>query len=271
MVSARRRGFVMNVNLSERVALVTGGARGIGKAIAEALAQNGAVVAVNDINPGGEAAADGIRRKGGRAAFYQADIGDARAVNEMVAIVEKDLGPIAILVNNAGINVVKERRPVHDFLDADWRAILRVDLDGVFYCSRAVSSNMVRRRKGVIINIGSILGIVPMRLQSAFDAAKAGMLNFTRGHALEAAPHGIRVNAIAPGSILTDVTQELFYNPASQRLAESLLAHIPLGKPGEPEDIANAVLFLVSDEARYITGHVLVVDGGWTVGFARDW
>lgn len=261
----------MKVDLRGRVALITGAAHGIGRAIALAFTENGATVAVNDISSAGAETVAEIQRRGGEAEFYSADVGEANAVNTMVAAVEGGLGPIEILVNNAGVNLGKERHPVHEFLDPDWYKILRIDLDGVFYCSRAVSANMVKRGRGAIINIGSVAGIVPLRLQSAFDAAKAGVLNFTRCHALEVGPYGIRVNAIAPGSILTEATRELFYNPDRRELAESLLSHVPLGKPGEPEDIAHAALYLASDEARYITGHVMVVDGGWTAGFVRSW
>jgi NAD(P)-dependent dehydrogenase (short-subunit alcohol dehydrogenase family) len=174
-------------------------------------------------------------------------------------------------VNNAGINIGPDRHPVHEFPDNDWHRIIRVDLDGVFYCSRAVSAGMVKRKRGTIINIGSVMGVIPIRQQSAFAAAKAGMLHFTRSHALEVGKYGVRVNGIAPGSVLTDGTKALYYNPASQQLAQSLLSHIPLGRPGDPEDVAQAALYLASDEAKYVTGTVLVVDGGWTAGFARDW
>ncbi len=261
----------MKVILDARVGLVTGAGQGIGRAIALAFAENGATVAINDIEPMGEATANEIIRRGGRARFYQGDVSERALVDDLVAAVEGDLGPIEILVNNAGVNLGKERHPVHEFLDADWQRITQVDLDGVFYCSRAVSSRMVQRRRGVIINIGSVAGLVPLRLQSAFDAAKAGVLNFTRCHAVELGQYGIRVNAIAPGSTLSEGTKELFYNPESKQLADSLLSHVPLGRPGEPEDIANAALYLASDDAKYVTGHVLVVDGGWTAGFVRDW
>lgn len=261
----------MKVNLNGGVALVTGAAGGIGRAIALALAENGAIVAVNDVNPEGEGTVQEISKNGGKAGFFRADVGDPESVNGMVATVTRDLGSIEILVNNAGVNVGKERRPVHEFADSEWHRIIRIDLDGVFYCSRIVSAEMVKRRRGAIVNIGSVLGIVPIRLQSAFAAAKAGMLHFTRSHALEVGPHGVRVNAIAPGSILTEGTKSLFYNEEAKRLSESLISHIPLGRPGATHDIANAVLYLVSDEASYVTGHVLVVDGGWTAGFAREW
>jgi NAD(P)-dependent dehydrogenase (short-subunit alcohol dehydrogenase family) len=263
----------MKVDLSGRVALVTGSAGGIGRAIAFALAENGATIAVNDLNPKGEETCREIEEQGGKAHFFAADVGDSNSVNAMVAAVEKDLGPIDVLVNNAGVNVGagKARRPVYEFTDEEWHRITRIDLDGVFYCSRVVSAGMVRRRRGAIVNIGSVLGLIPIRLQCAFSAAKAGMLNFTRSHALEVGQFGVRVNGIAPGSILTEGTKNLFYNEEAKRLSESLISHIPLGKPGETKDIANAVLYLVSDEASYVTGHVLVVDGGWTAGFGREW
>ncbi len=263
----------MKVNLGGRVALVTGSAGGIGRAIALALAENGATIAVNDLNPRGEETCREIQHQGGRAGFFAADVGDSNAVNALVAAVEQDLGPIDILVNNAGVNVGpgKARRPVHEFMDDEWHRIIRIDLDGVFYCSRAVSAGMVSRRRGAIVNIGSVLGIIPIRLQCAFSAAKAGMLNFTRSHALEVGQFGVRVNGIAPGSILTEGTKSLFYNEEAKRLSESLISHIPLGKPGETRDIANAALYLASDDASYVTGHVLVVDGGWTAGFGREW
>ncbi len=261
----------MKVDLEGRVALVTGAGQGIGQAIAYALVENGALVAVNDFNPDGEQTVVEIRRRGGRANFFRGDVGHVQSVNEMVAAVEKEMGAIDILVNNAGVNLGKERHPAHEFLDSDWHRIIRVDLDGVFYCSRAVSAGMVKRRKGVILNISSVMGIIPIRLQCAYAAAKAGVQHFTRSQALEVGQFGVRVNAIAPGSTLTEGTRQLFYNPASQETAQSLLSHIPLGRPGEAEDIAQAALYLASDDAKYVTGHVLVVDGGWTAGFAREW
>jgi NAD(P)-dependent dehydrogenase (short-subunit alcohol dehydrogenase family) len=258
------------VDLHRRVALITGACQGIGKAIALAFAQNGALVAVNDINPNGEKTAEEIRRRGGEARFFLADVGDAHAVNQMTAEVTQAWGQIDILVNNAAVYVAwdhKSRLPIHQYADSDWSRILRVDLDGVFYCSRAVSAGFVERGKGVIINIGSVVGIIPLRLQCAYGASKAAVLNLTRCHALEVGRRGIRVNAIAPGSTLTDATREMFYKPATRKLAESLVSHIPLGKPGSVEDIANAALYLASDDAKYVTGQVLVIDGGWTAGY----
>jgi 3-oxoacyl-[acyl-carrier protein] reductase len=261
----------MKVDLSGRRALVTGAGDGIGRAIAIALAENGATVAVNDIDQSGEETMRQIQQRGGQAKFYRADVSDVFAVNGMVGAIEEELGELEILVNNAGISILKGRLPIHEQPDSHWGKILKVDLDGVFYCSRAASANMVKRRRGVIINIGSIAGIVPLRLQSAYASAKAAVLNFTRCHALEVGSYGIRVNAIAPGSIMTRVTKQVIYNPDAKHLVDNLLSHIPLGRAGEPDDIANAALYLASDEANYVTGHVLVVDGGWTAGFTRDW
>jgi 3-oxoacyl-[acyl-carrier protein] reductase len=263
----------LKVDLQGRNALVTGAAGGIGRAIAIALAQNGASVAINDVNPKGEETACEIERLGTKSTFVLADVGDASSVEVMVDSVENTLGPVDILVNNAGVNVGagKARRPTYEFSNEEWRRITRIDLDGVFYCSRAVSARMVKRHRGAIVNIGSVLGLVPIRLQCAFAAAKAGMLNFTRSLALEVGGFGIRVNGIAPGSIFTEGTRSLFYNEEAQRLSDSLISHIPLGRPGTTEEIAKAALFLSSDDASYITGHVLVVDGGWTAGFAREW
>jgi 3-oxoacyl-[acyl-carrier protein] reductase len=264
----------MNVDLDRRVALITGACQGIGKAIALAFADNGARVAVNDINPEGEKTVEEIRHRGGEAQFHLADVGDADAVNHMVVAVKEKWGRIDILVNNAAVYVAgdhQDRLPIHQYADSDWRRILRVDLDGVFFCSRAVSAGFMERGQGIIINIGSVVGIVPLRLQCAYGAAKAAVLNFTRCHALELGPYGVRVNAIAPGSTLTEATREMFYKPAARELAESLVSHIPLGKPGSVEDIANGALFLASDDAKYVTGQVLVIDGGWTAGYMREW
>ncbi len=260
----------MQVDLKGRVAMVTGAAAGIGRSIALTLAQNGARIAVNDVN-NAQRTCEEIREAGGEGRFYQTDVASVAAVNSMVAAIEHEMGPIDIAVNNAGVNIGKNRVPTYEFPDEEWHRIIRVDLDGVFYCSRAVSASMVKRQKGVIINIGSAFGVVPARLQCAFTAAKAGVLNFTKSLALEVGAYGVRVNGIAPGSILTEGTRSLFYNPESKQKADSLISHIPLGRPGETEDIAAAALYLASDDAKYVTGHVLVVDGGWTAGFARDW
>jgi NAD(P)-dependent dehydrogenase (short-subunit alcohol dehydrogenase family) len=183
------------------------------------------------------------------------------------------LGRIDILVNNAGINTLGGRLPIHEYSLEDWRRILEVDLTGVFVSSRVVVPVMLKNPGGRIVNISSIAGLVPLRLQSAFVAAKAGVANLTRSMALELGPQGILVNAVAPGSTLTRGTKALFYGPegAYTEKAAGLISHIPLSRPAKPEEIAYPVLFLVAPEASYINGAILVVDGGWTAGYARDW
>src|SRR5437588_1796916 len=176
-------------------------------------------------------------------------------------------------VNNAGINTRRDRAPIHEYALEDWSRVLEVDLTGLFVTSRAMIPAMLKNPGGRIVNISSIAGLVPLRLQSAFVAAKAGVVNLTRSMALELGPHGILVNAVAPGSTLTRGTEALFYGTggAYTEKAASLLSHIPLGRPGEPEEIASAVLFLAASEASYVNGHVMVVDGGWIAGYTREW
>jgi NAD(P)-dependent dehydrogenase (short-subunit alcohol dehydrogenase family) len=262
----------MQVDLKGRTALVTGAAQGIGRAIALALAGNGADIVVNDLPDAEQTTADEIRAMGRRAIFMPADIGRQDEVERLVTGAEEQFGGIDILVNNAGLNTPgPQRRRIHEYDPAEWHRVLGVDLNGLFYCCRAATPGMVARKSGVVLNISSVMGIVPSRMQSAFVSAKAAVVNLTRSMALELAPFGIRVNAIAPGSTLTRGTRALFYNDENKHVAESLLSHIPLGRPAEPEEIAAAALFLASPAASYITGIVLPVDGGWTAGYTRDW
>jgi len=262
----------MRVDLEGRVAIVTGSGRGIGRAIALSFAENGANVVVNcytRVSEGMDVATE-IEELGRKSLFVKANVTDSEQVNEMMRQAIKTFGRIDILANNAGINVLIEGRvPIHDFSEADWDRIIDVDLKGVFLCSKAAAQQMIKQGGGKIINISSVAGIVPLRNQSAYVAAKAGVINLTRAMALELAPHGINVNAIAPGSTLTEATKVLFYSDPEK--AEKTLSHIPLKRPAEPKDIANAALFLASEDANYITGSVLVVDGGWLAGYARDW
>lgn len=264
----------MNVNLRERVAIVTGGARGIGRAIVQALADNGARVCIVDVDgeAGARAAAE-VAAAGGVCSAFAGDVADLGQMEQVAGQVFDREGRIDILVNNAGINTARERVPIHEYSLADWQQILRVDLTGVFVTSRAVIPGMLQSGGGRIVNISSVAGLVPLRLQSAYVAAKAGVANLTRSMALELGPQGVLVNAVAPGSTLTRGTEALFYGPdgAYSEKAASLLAHIPLGRPGTPEEIAHAVLFLVAPEASYVNGAILTVDGGWTAGYTREW
>jgi 3-oxoacyl-[acyl-carrier protein] reductase len=259
----------MQVDLQGKIALVTGAARNIGKAIADVFAANGARVAYADVLAE-EARASAAANSGCIAVTL--DVSDPKAVEAAIAEVERELGGIDILVNNAGVNTMKHRVTIEEFPREEWDWIMSVDLDGVFHVSKAVVPVMLRRGGGRIVNIASVFGLVPARLQCAYVAAKAGVVNLTRAMALELAPRGILVNAIAPGSIMSEGTRGLFYGKDglfSDRM-QQMLAHIPLGKPGEPEDIAYAALYLAAPESRYVNGHVLTVDGGWTAGYTRE-
>jgi NAD(P)-dependent dehydrogenase (short-subunit alcohol dehydrogenase family) len=264
----------VQVDLSGKTALVTGGAQGIGRAIVEQLAKNGAAVAIVDLAAeAAHAVADELTATGFRAAAYTADVADRTAIEAVVEAVVGRFGRLDILVNNAGINTVRDRAPIHEYGREDWDRILRVDLTGVFVVSQVVIPRLLEGGGGRIVNIASVAGLVPLRLQSAFVAAKAGVVNLTRSMAIELGSSGILVNCVAPGSVLTQGTRALFYGADgtySERAA-SLIAHIPLGRPGTPEEIAHAVLFLVAPEASYVNGAVLTVDGAWTAGYNREW
>lgn len=264
----------MQIDLSGQTALITGGAAGIGRAIAESLVKNHAAVALVDVAADAAAqTAEDLNRAGGRAIAIAADVSDPEMMRDAAAQVIERLGPIRILINNAGINTVKDRRPIHEYSREDWDRIVRVDLTGVFVTSQAVVPLILSAGGGRIVNIASVAGLVPLRLQSAFVAAKAGVVNLTRSMALELGPAGILVNCIAPGSIMTAGTRALFYGAdgAYSEKVASLLSHVPLARPGTPQEVAHAVLFLVAPEASYINGAVLPVDGGWTAGYMRDW
>lgn len=264
----------MKVALEGQVALVTGGAQGIGRSIVDALIENGARVAIVDIDTdAGTETAEEIQQTGGTCLFVEGDVSNVVQMEVVAQEVAEHFGTIQILVNNAGINTRRDRVPIHQYTLADWQRILDIDLTGVFATSRAVIPHMLKNATGRIVNISSIAGLVPLRLQSGYVAAKAGVANLTRSMALELGPQGILVNAVAPGSTLTRGTEALFYGADGTYTenAASLLAHIPLGRPGKTTEIAAAVLFLVSPDASYINGTILTVDGGWTAGYTRDW
>lgn len=264
----------MKVDLKDKVAVVTGGARGIGRATAELFGTNLATVAIVDVDhDAARATAREFWDLGHACHAFPGDVTDAEGMERTVGEIVEKLGPIHILVNNAGINTRQDRVPIHEYSRADWDRILAVDLTGVFNVSRAVIPVMLQHGSGGrIVNLSSIAGLVPLRLQSAYVAAKAGVANLTRSMALELGPLGILVNAVAPGSTLSEGTQAMFYgSKADREKAASLLSHIPLGRPAQPAEIAHAILFLVAPESGYINGHVLVVDGGWTAGYHRDW
>ncbi len=259
----------MRVNLDGKVALVTGASHGIGQAIATTLAANGARLVFADIDfEGAKQAASEVEE----GLPLRMDVGDPTQVEAAIQQTLRSFGHLDILVNNAGINTMAHRVNIDQFPLEELERILRVDLTGVFLVSSGAARPMIQRKSGRIINIASVVGLLPLRLQSAYVAAKAGVVNLTRSMALELAPHGVLVNAVAPGSILTEGTKRLFYGPDgkfSDRVA-GMIAHIPLGRPGATQEIANAVLFLAAPESSYITGQILTVDGGWTAGYTRE-
>ncbi|HEU5219767.1 MAG TPA: 3-oxoacyl-[acyl-carrier-protein] reductase [Gemmatimonadales bacterium] len=243
------------IDLTGQVAFVTGSTRGIGRAIAEKLHAAGARVAI--VGRKVEAATEVATALGNGAQGFGCDVADAAQVEAAIAAAEQGLGPISILVNNAGLtrdNILLR------LSDDDWNAVLNANLTGAFHTTRAVIKGMMKRRAGRIINITSIVGLIGNKGQANYAASKAGLIGFTKSVAREYASRNVLANCIAPGFISTDMTAAL---PAEAR--DALLGQIALGRLGQPGDIAGAVLFLSSDLASYITGQVLVVDGGMVI------
>lgn len=238
-----------------KVAVVTGAARGIGQAIAGKLAQEGADVVICDLQAEWLAETAGIVEGLGRKALPLAvDVGDGDAVNACIAEVVKVFGKVDIMVNNAGIT--KDTLLVR-MSDEDWDAVLRVNLKGTFLFSRAVAKHMMKQRSGAIVNIASISGIIGTAGQANYAASKAGVIALTKSTANELAARGVRANAIAPGFISSKMTDAL-----SEDVRNQYLSRIPLGRFGTVEDIANAVVFLASEQSSYLTGQTLNVNGG---------
>ncbi|SFW51901.1 3-oxoacyl-[acyl-carrier-protein] reductase [Selenomonas ruminantium] len=242
--------------LDGKVALVTGASRGIGRAIALKLAAEGAKVAIN--YAGNTAKAEEVKaeieKNGGEAILVQADVADSTAVEAMVNATVEAFGQIDILVNNAGIT---RDGLMMRMKDEDFDAVINTNLKGVFYCTKLVSKLMMKKRSGRIINMASVVGLMGNAGQTNYAAAKAGVIGFSKSAAKELAARGITVNMVAPGFIDTDMTAAM-----TDKAKEMTLTGIPLNRMGTPEDVANAVAFLVSDNASYITGQVINVDGG---------
>jgi NAD(P)-dependent dehydrogenase (short-subunit alcohol dehydrogenase family) len=265
---------MMGTEMQGKIAIVTGSGRGIGKAIAKKLAAEGATVVVSDIlTKEGEATAAEL---GPGAIFLPCDISDRAAAKSLIEATVQRYGRLDVMVNNAGINagLNAERVNIDQFLDDTWDRIINVDLNGTFYCCRAAAAQMVKQHSGSIINISSVAGVVALRLQIAFVAAKAAIIRLTEAMACEIGPQGVRVNAVSPGSV--DITPNKASTiPEEQggyaNRAKSIISFIPQGRLGYPQEIADAVQFLASDKASYVNGHNLIVDGGWTCGFNRDW
>jgi 3-oxoacyl-[acyl-carrier protein] reductase len=248
--------------LEGRTALITGASRGIGRSIALRFAEEGCDVALNYVAEAGrdcaaEAAdvADQVRALGRRSLCVEADVTDTAAVEAMVARATEFFGQLDILVNNAGITRDKTLKKLDK---ADWDVVIAVNLTGAFHCTRAVIDHMRERNYGRIISLASVVGQTGNLGQTNYAASKAGLIGFTKSLAREVARRGITANAIAPGFIDTEMTRAM---PAEA--LQQTLAAIPVGRLGRPDDVANAALFLASEEAAYITGHVLAVNGGF--------
>ncbi len=241
--------------LADQVAVITGGARGIGREIALAFAKEGAACALFDINEQQLAQTTGeLEARGRRALGLVVDVTNASGVDAAVSKVLDKLGRIDILVNNAGIT---QDGLLVRMDEAQWDRVLDINLKGTYLCTRAVAKVMLKARRGRIVSIASIVGLIGNAGQANYAASKAGVIGLTKSVAKELASRGVTCNAIAPGFIKTEMTERL-----PEEVKQRLLSQIPLGTLGEPSDVAQAALFLVSDAARYITGHVLVVDGG---------
>jgi NAD(P)-dependent dehydrogenase (short-subunit alcohol dehydrogenase family) len=239
---------------------VTGGARGLGLTMATALAEAGADVAISgrSLAPAEEAAAKIAAATGRKAKAYAADVIVAADIERLVASVEKDLAPIDILVNNAGVNI---RGTVDQLSEADWDSVIDTNLKGPFLCSRAIGPGMVKRGWGRVINLGSILGLVALGGRAPYASSKAGVINLTRVLALEWAGTGVTANAICPGPFATEMNLPLLNDPVKY---QEFVKKIPMGRWGELDELAGAVVFLASPSASFITGASLFVDGGWT-------
>lgn len=251
--------------MQDRVTLITGGAAGIGKATAERFAEEGARVVICDLNvEGGQAVAAAL---GPDAAFYAVNIADRQAVQGWVDDVAARYGRIDVLVNNAGVLRdgmlvrFKDGELVKQMAEEDFDLVVAVNLKGVFNCAQAVAPVMIRQGSGVILNATSVVGLDGNFGQTNYVATKSGVIGMTKVWARELGRHGIRVNAVAPGFTLTEMVQQM-----PEKMLEGMVARTPIGRMGQPRDIANAYLFLASDEASFITGEVLRVDGGIVVG-----
>jgi 3-oxoacyl-[acyl-carrier protein] reductase len=234
-------------SLGGRTALVTGGSRGIGRAIAASLAEAGATVVIG-YRSGADEAAEVADEVGGRA--VQADVSDPEEAKRLV----EEAGEVDVLVNNAGVT---RDGLLARMSDEDWRTVLDTNLGGTFNTCRAVTRGMMKRRSGAIVNVSSIVGVHGNPGQTNYSASKAGVIGFTKALARELGSRGVRANVVAPGYISTRLTNEL-----PEELQQSMLASTPLGRFGDPEDVAGAVRFLASDAAAFVTGEVLLVDGG---------
>lgn len=246
------------MKLKNKVAIVTGSGRGIGKSIALEFAKEGAKVVISDINlKDCLKVCEEIKKIGSDAIAVKCDVSKKTETVNLAKKTIQKFQKIDILVNNAGVVVMK---PFIDMTEKDWDFVLDINLKGIFLCAQAVLKQMLKQKSGKIISVASIAGEVGFMNTSAYCASKAGIINLTRELALELSPQNINVNAIAPGVIATKMTENMLKD---KKTKEILLASTPLGRVGQPEEIGKAAVFLASDDSNFITGHTLVVDGGW--------
>jgi 3-oxoacyl-[acyl-carrier protein] reductase len=242
-------------NLNDKVALVTGSARGLGQSIAVKLAESGADIALCDLNAEWvEETAAKVRAIGRRAECYGVNVADGESVKVGVKAIEKDFGKIDVLVNNAGIT---KDGLLMRMSEDDWDAVLNVNLKGTFLCTKAVTRGMMKQRSGTIVNIASVIGLMGNAGQANYAASKGGVISFSKTVAKELASRNVRCNAVAPGFIRTAMTDAL-----DEEVQNKMKEIIPLSRFGEPEDVANVVLFLASDASAYVTGQVISTCGG---------
>lgn len=242
-----------------KVALVTGASRGIGRAVAVRLAQKGYDIAVlyHEATASANAVVEQLNGLGVRAVAYPCDVADSAAVNETVERITDEMGEISVLVNNAG---VAQQKLFTDLTDEDWHRMMGVNLDGTFFVTRAVLKGMLQRHEGTIVNVSSMWGQVGASCEVHYSAAKAAVIGMTKALAKEVGPSGVRVNCVAPGVIKTDMMRDF-----DEETLAALTDETPLMRLGSPEDVANVVAFLLSDEASFITGQVIAPNGGFVI------
>ena len=253
--------YLPSMQVTDQVALVTGAGSGIGRAIALALAEAGAHVAATELPDqlarAGEVVGQ-ISAMGRRSLALALDVTDVPSIGPVVATVQRELGRLDLLVNNAGVQVA---RPALEVSEDDWDRVQAVNLRGVFFCAQAAGRVMVAQRRGRIVNVASQNGVVGYFNRAAYCAAKAGVVNLTRVLAIEWAPYNVLVNAVAPTFVRTPMGERTLSDPA---VRDDILGRIPLGRIAEPEDVVGAVVYLASPAAAMVTGHTLLIDGGWT-------
>lgn len=245
------------INLKEKVAIVTGAARGIGQAIAVELARYGANVVVSDILPG-QTTVNKIKALKRKAIYFKTDVSNKQEIEKLIAETIKKFKKIDILVNNAG---VFHPSPSENLSEEHWNKTIDINLRGYFLCAQAAGKHMLKKGKGAIINVASVAGLEGYAGAAAYCASKGGIVNLTNSLAAEWGPKGIRVNSICPGIIETPMTQGMLKDPKTK---QGMMGKIPLKRTGKPIDIAGAAVFLASDAASYIAGTEIIIDGGWT-------